>query len=56
MKGIIVRDIVIHTISGLYYKCENNKQERWMNDPLSFYEKYNYLNIPTEYFNKKTNK
>lgn len=24
-------DIVLHTLSGLYYECENNKQARWMN-------------------------
>jgi hypothetical protein len=24
-------DIVLHTLSGLYYKCENKKMEVWMN-------------------------
>jgi hypothetical protein len=28
---IIKGDIVLHTLSGLYYECENNKQARWMN-------------------------
>lgn len=31
-------DIVIHLLSGLYFLCENNKMERWMNmNP--YYEK-----------------
>jgi hypothetical protein len=24
-------DIVLHTLSGLYFECENRKMERWMN-------------------------
>lgn len=24
-------DIVYHLLSKLYFKCENNKMERWMN-------------------------
>jgi hypothetical protein len=28
---IKVKDIVLHTLSGLYYRCENTKMERWMN-------------------------
>jgi len=24
-------DIVIHTLSKLYFRCENQKMERWMN-------------------------
>lgn len=28
---IRVNDIVFHELSCLFYKCENKKQERWMN-------------------------
>jgi len=28
---IKVKDIVLHELSGLYFICENAKQERWMN-------------------------
>jgi hypothetical protein len=28
---IKVKDIVLHTLSGLYYRCDNKKMERWMN-------------------------
>lgn len=56
MKNIGVRDIVLHTISGLYYKCENYKQAKWMNDESSFYVKCNRKDIPTDYFNKRTSK
>lgn len=24
-------DIVLHKLSGLYFRCENGKMERWMN-------------------------
>lgn len=28
--NIVVGCIVLHKLSGLFYVCENNKQERWM--------------------------
>jgi hypothetical protein len=28
---IKVGDIVIHQLSGVWFYCENTKQERWMN-------------------------
>jgi len=28
---IKVKDTVLHTLSGLYYLCENTKHEKWMN-------------------------
>ena len=28
---IKIGDIALHTLSGLYYRCENKKMERWMN-------------------------
>lgn len=33
MQSIKKGDIVLHQLSGLYYQCENNKTERWMNTP-----------------------
>ncbi len=48
---IRVRDIVLHTLSGLYFICENNKMERWMNmNP--YYEKQNEVKLPETYFRK----
>lgn len=47
---IHVNDIVLHTISQLYYICENKKQERWMNmNP--FYVLADKV-IPESYFKK----
>jgi hypothetical protein len=48
---IKVGDIVLHTISGLYYKCENNKQQRWMN-MSTFYKVANDIILPPNYFIK----
>lgn len=28
---IKVNDIVFHSLSKLYFRCENKKMERWMN-------------------------
>jgi hypothetical protein len=48
---IKVRDIVKHTISGLYFICENAKQEKWMNShPI--YIKVDPKEIPNGYFKK----
>jgi hypothetical protein len=48
---IIVGDIVFHTLSKLYFICENNKQERWMN-MNSHYIKTNDADLPKTYFKK----
>lgn len=41
--------IVLHELSGLYYKCENKKQERWMNmNP--FYKLAPNDSVPETYF------
>lgn len=48
---IRVNDIVLHTLSQLYYICENKKQERWMNmNP--YYEKVDHDAVPPSYFAK----
>lgn len=48
---IVKGDIVLHSLSGLYYECENNKQARWMNmNP--FYVVASKQDIPAGYFNK----
>lgn len=48
---IFVGSIVIHKLSGLYFKCENNKQARWMNmNP--YYELVDPRIIPQGYFDK----
>ncbi len=49
---IIVGDIVFHTLSKLYFICENNKQERWMN-MNSYYVKSNDVMLPSTYFKKQ---
>ena len=49
---IIVGDIVFHTLSKLYFICENNKQERWMNTN-SYYVKANNVTLPSTYFKKQ---
>jgi hypothetical protein len=44
-------DIVLHTLSGLYYICENQKQERWMNmNP--FYTLVPKGSVDMKYFEK----
>lgn len=44
-------DVVLHTLSGLYYECENNKQARWMNmNP--YYVIASKQDIPVGYFYK----
>lgn len=48
---IKVKDIVLHSISGLYFICENKKQERWMNmNP--YYSRADKGIIPKGYFHK----
>lgn len=49
---IRVHDIVFHTLSGLYYKCENQKHERWMN-MNKFYVLADRFAVPESYFIKK---
>jgi hypothetical protein len=49
---IKVKDIALHTPSGLYYRCENTKMERWMN-MNGFYEKIKPgVHLPKTYFLK----
>jgi hypothetical protein len=45
-------DVVLHTISGLYYICENTKQERWM-AMIGFYKLVSKDSVPTSYFSKE---
>lgn len=48
---IRVNDIVLHTLSKLYYICENKKQERWMSmNP--FYVLQDRGVVPRSYFEK----
>lgn len=48
---IYVGCVVQHTLSGLYFKCENQKQERWMKmNP--FYTLADRSKIPAGYFDK----
>lgn len=48
---IKVNDIVLHTLSGLYFICENKKQERWMNmNP--YYSLSDKNAVPEGYFTK----
>ena len=44
-------DIVLHTLSGLYYICENPKQARWMN-MSQYYELQPKDIVPKSYFQK----
>jgi len=42
---------VLHELSGLYYRCENNKHEKWMNwNP--YYKVVPKDSIPESYFKK----
>jgi len=43
-------DIVFHKLSGLYFKCENTKQERWMN--MNEYYVLSTIVLPKGYFEK----
>lgn len=44
-------DTVLHTLSGLFYICENPKQERWMNES-TFYKTVPKESVPASYFQK----
>lgn len=49
---IQVGDVALHTLSGLYYRCENKKHERWMNmNPFYIKSK---ITPPESYFRKHT--
>ncbi len=52
---IVVGDIVLHTLSGLYYKCENNKHQRWMNEN-PYYELQDKNVVPPTYFHNIANR
>jgi hypothetical protein len=46
---IKVGDIVLHELSGLFYRCENKKHERWMNmNP--YYKPLQGKIVPENYF------
>ena len=49
---IRIHNIVLHIPSGLYYKCENKKMEKWMNDPLAKYVLVDKDIVPDSYFYK----
>lgn len=46
-------DTVYHSLSGLYYICENKKHEKWMNEN-KYYSK-SMIKLPEDY-HKKNNK
>jgi len=48
---IKVGDTVLHRLSGLYYKCENTKQQRWMNQNHFYWLMPNNI-VPESYFKK----
>lgn len=50
-RAIKMGDIVLHTLTGLYYKCENQKHERWMN-MNNFYILADRSAVPESYFTK----
>lgn len=47
---IQVKDIVIHTLSKLYFICENKKQQVWMNN--NPYYKLTKDIVSIDYFRK----
>lgn len=53
MNTIHVGNIVLHTLSNLYYKCENMKHERWMNWN-HYYIVADPKDIPAGYFDKNS--
>lgn len=51
---IRVGDIVQHQLSKLYFICENNRHERWMNmNPFYILAPINLI-LPQNYFKKTT--
>lgn len=48
---ILVNDIVLHTLSKLYFICENKKMMRWMN-MNQYYVKVDPAVVPKGYFHK----
>jgi len=50
---IIKGDVVLHTLSNLYFICENDQQARWMNLPFAFYIPVPADVVPKSYFDKK---
>lgn len=51
IEEIKVGNTVLHQLSKLYFKCENKKQERWMNMNL-FYKIVPDNSVPENYFKK----
>ncbi len=52
---IEVHDIALHILSGLYYRCENTKQKKWMNEN-PFYKLVPKNTVPDSYFFKSAAK
>jgi len=51
LSMIKIGDIVLHTLSGNYYRCENKKMEKWMNmNP--YYVLVPRDSVPDSYFKK----
>lgn len=48
-ERIKVSNVVFHSLSGLYYQCENKKQEIWMN-ANPYYTLAVNVNLPEFYF------
>lgn len=51
MEKIKKNDVVYHVPSGLYYRCENGKHEKWMNSHPA-YKKVSINEVPFGYFEK----
>lgn len=51
MEGIKKGDTVLHLLSKLYFKCENDQQARWMNQN-PFYKLVPSDIVPDSYFKK----
>jgi hypothetical protein len=49
---IKVGDIVLHQLSGLFYRCENKKMERWMNMNDYYIAVPDFLKPDPSYFHK----
>jgi len=48
---IVKGDVALHTLSKLYFICENNKMARWMN-MNHFYQLVDKESVPRSYFYK----
>ena len=55
MSKITKGDVVLHTLSGLFYRCENQKHEKWMNES-PFYRLVPKDSVPESYFTNAAKK